>query len=85
MKNSDKPAIQAFGANGVPLDENDEHGIKEMLTGFTKREAFTMAAMQGILSHGYAGLHSFGFDQDEYKLLANAAVKQADALLKELE
>tara|TARA_R110002110_G_C13109936_1_gene686765 strand:- start:346 stop:567 length:222 start_codon:yes stop_codon:yes gene_type:complete len=44
--------------------------------GLTKREAFTMAAMQGILSH------SFGRgDADE---LAVQSAKCADALLKEL-
>ena len=46
-------------------------------SGLTKREAFAMAAMQGILSH------SFGRGNPEE--CAIAALQNADALLKELE
>jgi len=45
--------------------------------GLTKREAFAMAAMQGILSH------SFGRGNPEE--CAIAALQNADALLAELE
>ena len=58
---------------------NQESGSGELYSeheGLTKREAFAMAAMQGILSH------SFGRgDADE---LAVQSARCADALLKEL-
>lgn len=50
---------------------------QEIHHGLTKRETFAMAAMQGILSH------SFGRGMPEE--LAVTALKNADALLKELE
>lgn len=43
-------------------------------TGMTKREAFAMAAMQGLSA----------FEHIEYKFIAEQAVGLADALLKEL-
>ena len=54
------------------------------LTGLTKREAFAMAAMQGLLSNGINDSVLFGVPCNEYELLASASVLQADALLKEL-
>jgi hypothetical protein len=57
---------------------NQESGSGELYSeneGLTKREAFAMAAMQGILSHSFCG------DVDE---LAVQSARCADALLKEL-
>ena len=44
--------------------------------GLTKREAFAMASMQGMLSHGWDG---------SFDLMAQSAVESANALLKALE
>ena len=55
----------------------------ESYRGLTKREAFAMAAMQGLLNSEYPTVIN-GVDVCEYELCAQAAVKQADALLKEL-
>ena len=57
----------------------------EMEWGMTKREQFAMAAMQGLLSDGKPNNIRCGVPQDEYSLLAAAAVLQADALLAALE
>lgn len=46
--------------------------------GLTKREAFAMAAMQGLLAK-----HE-GYSEDSKLCMAQAAVACADALLKEL-
>lgn len=45
-------------------------------TGLTKREYFAAMAMQGLLAQN---------DYSRMDILANDAVKQADAILKELE
>lgn len=80
MKNCDSPAspiklnerIECGSTGSVTINECDDY-----FSGLTKREAFAMAAMQGILSH------SFGRgDADE---LAVQSIKCADALLKQLE
>lgn len=49
--------------------------------GLTKREAFAMAAMQGMSSHSDFYGQSKSFAED----IARDSVKFADALLKELE
>ena len=59
--------------------------------GLTKREIFAMSAMQGIMSseHVLSFCRAYGFAaydvQDISKEIAASAVKQADALLQELE
>ena len=53
--------------------------------GLTKREAFAMAAMQGLLSSTNYPASINGVDACEYKLCASASVLQADALLVELD
>ena len=72
IKNGDMPASpsQARGQGGEFIDELSE--------GLTKREAFAMAAMQGICGDGIPGTHHMP------NQTAADAVAQADALLKEL-
>lgn len=80
MSNSDSPANPtqymdySNGSGELYCDNN----------GLTKREAFAMAAMQGLLANGIPDSKSFVVPQDEYEMLAAASVLQADALLKEL-
>ncbi len=75
MSNGDMPAMPV--GNGT----NDYAAMNQAVTGLTKREYFAchlMAAVQGKLI-GAAN------DHDGIKHLAETAVKQADALLAELE
>ena len=50
-------------------------------TGLTKREAFAMAAMQGLLANSEPNSWS---EEQWYKAFSSQAVNHADALLKEL-
>ena len=73
MKNGDKSAMpnQALGPDGLPTHEPE--------FGLTKREMMAMAAMQGILS---------SLTEEDWlstNELARCAVRNADALLAELE
>ena len=67
MNNSERSAY--------PLTEYDKYG--NMPKGLTKREAFAMAAMQGLLSDSDRGGSCEAYARD--------AIKFADALLKELD
>jgi len=80
MKNTDKPAYPA-------VNESNIDGRSFYEPGLTKRDAFAMAAMQGIIA---------GFDMQskcngcyipfsEYPMLMQQAVQMADELLKQLE
>lgn len=83
MKNADMPAtpsIIAPSKNG--LDPVISDGENYFATGLTKREAFAIAAMQGMLSNG---LLIDTLNDNSYKYIADSAVTQADFLLKELE
>ena len=80
MKNANMPAMPGK----AEISNTDEvfayqfdHGSKFQFPGLTKREMFAMHAMQGILANSCKDY----FIDD----LANYAVEQADALLKELE
>lgn len=75
MKNSDMPVTPIFSSNGRIQPFTDDNGFSSMATGLTKREAFAMAAMQGILA---AGIDEMNVD------IALAATLQADKLLEEL-
>jgi len=80
MDNGDMPVRQCFWGDGSSMkshETQDIHGTNQML-GLTKREAFAMAAMHGIIS---ADLE----DAFEARYIATAAVDCADALLKALE
>ena len=80
MKNADLPAMPT---KGVISDTNEVWNFQTgdnsefQFVGLTKREMFAMAAMQGICSNPD--------DRYTYEQLAGHAVKQADALLAELE
>ena len=77
MKNGDMPVTPVVGSNGRIQAFTDDEGFSAMATGLTKREAFAMAAMQGLA----AG------DTDNratHEDLAIGSVIMADALLKEL-
>jgi len=50
--------------------------------GLTKREAFAMAAMQGLLANSESNSWS---EEQWYEQFSKQAVNHADALLKELE
>lgn len=81
MSNGNMPANPVKGCDGAFIDDNEINNqwieqCKPSL-GLTKREAFAMAAMQGILSH------SFGRGSTDE--LAKMATACADSLLKELE
>lgn len=75
MDNADKPAY--------PIDLNNENGLDlDRHAGLSKREAFAMAAMQGLLTQmdRYDAEGNYVFQG-----LASDAVKLADELLKHLE
>ena len=72
LNNSDMPSSPVFRSDGFMARGNDG----EKYRGLTKREAFAMAAMKGILSH------SFGRGTPDE--LAIQSIKCADALLSEL-
>jgi len=79
IKNSDMPASpqpMVSDVNGEVYSTFDNYGSDQ--SGLTKREAFAMAAMQGIAGNEYCGSH---WSKDT----AEAAVCLADALLKELD
>ena len=76
IKNADTPANPTHYSNFT----NAHGGIDEFYSdneGLTKREAFAMAAMQGLLSTEQ------GCNQRNM-IIAERAVEVADALLKEL-
>ena len=79
IKNGDLPA----SSTNLAIDEYEgtiNCGINKPLTGLTKREAFAMAAMQGMSSDP----EFYGQSVDFAKNIAVDCVKLADALLAEL-
>ncbi len=74
MNNADMPAMP----NIESTDCTGETYQNNTFTGLTKREAFAMAAMQGIAGNEYCGSH---WSKDT----AEAAVCLADALLEVLD
>lgn len=87
MKNGDQPAYpQHYESDDLRLSIMKEGGQPK---GMSKREAFAMAAMQGILSNRELQVCLIQ-DQDHdgttsENCIAVYAVKQADELLKALE
>lgn len=69
------PVTPIVGSNERVQPFTDDQGFSSMATGLTKREAFAMAAMQGILVGAEAWVND----------IAKDAVTMADALLKELD
>jgi len=84
MNNGDMPVTPISDSYGRIRPFTDDDGFSSMATGLTKREAFAMAAMQGLLANGIPDSAVYGVPCNEYELLAAASVLQADALLKEL-
>ena len=74
--------INDGSAPAHPFTHKPEYQYQE--AGLTKREAFAMAAMQGLLGCSVYPTSMHGVDVCEYELCAISSVKQADALLKEL-
>tara|TARA_R110000803_G_scaffold95395_5_gene163390 strand:- start:3281 stop:3562 length:282 start_codon:yes stop_codon:yes gene_type:complete len=92
MDNGNNPAHPLTGeayTNFASYDESNQlTSYDPQCQGLTKREAFAMAAMQGMITSRYAGeymneINDKSFDKPSG--LANNAVRYADALLKELE
>jgi hypothetical protein len=78
MNNADMPASPLVNSEGFPCHESKicfENGLQTI--GLTKREAFAMVAMQGLMSN-----HNLIGTIEE---CSSVAVAQADALLKELD
>ena len=77
MNNGDKPAspLDSIAESDMCGGYNYEH------SGLTKREAFAMAAMQGIMVNSNPQVS----DDSSIYLVAAIAVDQADALLAALE
>lgn len=88
IKNGDMPASPSDFNFTNQLGKN----IHEMNTGLTKREAFAMAAMQGILASKYIsdfardGRDISGHNQtcDDVEAISRISISYADQLLKEL-
>ena len=77
MKNADMPAMpQPLAANKNEFMDSNEY--REGNSGLTKREAFAMAAMQGLITLK-------GSDCRNMDSTAKQCVRMADALLLELE
>ena len=83
MKNGNMPANPIRGANNTIFTQDDAGAIEGcgLLIGLTKREAFAMAAMQGMSSHP----DFYGQSNDFAKNIAKDSVNFADALLAELD
>jgi len=75
MKNGNMPVTPIFNDQGTIRPFTNDEGFSSMATGLSKREAFAMAAMQGLLAEAFTD------DTD----IARKSVKMADRLLKELE
>lgn len=84
MSDGKSPSDQDIAAtfNGhepaAPFSRTDGRGAVEVYLGLTKREAFSLAAMQGLCASAIPGPHHY------FPTLATEAVAYADALLKEL-
>lgn len=65
--------------NEPAFPEMHDHGVRELNTGITIRQQFAMAAMQGFCAAGYGE-----FKDTHTAYIAELAVRQADALIKEL-
>jgi len=78
MDNANMPVTPIVGSNGRVQPFTDDNGFSAMATGLTKREAFAMAAMQGMCGHtGYC-------DENWQAIISKNSVEMADLLLKEL-
>ena len=82
IKNGDLPVTPLVMDNGHPYHAgNIAFGNKPLTSGLSKREAFAMAAMQGLLANSEPNSWS---EEQWYKQFSSQAVNHADALLLEL-
>ena len=77
ISKGDKPAAPSV-SGGTICDVNST--MLAGAVGLTKREAFAMAAMQGLLANS-----KYRPDEGGIDTIAHMSVNQADALLKALE
>ena len=76
MNNSDMPIAPLVNDNGHPLHASHIAWDNKPLTlGLTKREHFASLAMQALITNG----------QGQFTVIAEAALRAADALLAELD
>jgi hypothetical protein len=76
IKNGDMPANPLRGANNCIFDRADVDFFDRITIGLTKREAFAMAAMQGLIANSAL--------RGSTEECSKSAVDYADSLLKEL-
>jgi len=79
MDNANMPVTPIVGSNGRIQPFTDDQGFSSMATGLTKREAFVMAAIQGI-SVNFNDYTGADWSDD----LASDAIRLADSALKGL-
>lgn len=65
--------------------DKDRNRMFDQYSGLTKREAYAIAAMQGMLSHATRYKPRNGAPSNWHDALAQEAVEIADALLAALE
>jgi hypothetical protein len=83
MKNADMPASPVFNSEGfVSNTASCDISFTDMITGLTKREAFAMEAMAGLIA--FHGIHTYGPENNPGEV-ARRSIECADALLAELE
>jgi hypothetical protein len=79
MNNGDMPASPTIGTINRDTNKFDETQVGNndfMLFGLTKREAFAMAAMQGMIASG-----KFAIEHRNLIEIAERSYKQADLML----
>ena len=79
IDNGDMPINPLRGATNVPFSNHDYGAVKNSMVGLTKREAFAMAAMQGIMANSDDNWIFCPIES-----IAMQSVQMADELLKEL-
>lgn len=83
MKKADELAqAQLIALHAPSMDANAEKITFQYVGGLTKREAFAMAAMQGVLANG-TFVHSL--TENQQQVIVGLAIDLADALLDQLE
>ena len=68
----------------APIRWRDEHGIDNIHPGMSMRDAFAIAALQGIIAGGFIGTLPHNHE-DHGRTAAKFAYMYADAMLSERE
>ena len=86
MNNADKPIYPIKRIDDLYYNEQDESFIKQVkpLIGLTKREHFSVLALQGLIS-SFTEKASYGGWGTEMEATVKCAIDYADELLKQLE